>query len=238
MDNLSLEFGPILNSGQRDALHDVDTAFTMEREGCCNKLCLGCCCVMSDRCADGFYLHAGDLGNVDETAPGSVKFEGENVFGFAHVPVPCGGWCTPTLNIFDRDSVDGYRVMGKVEGPTVFGGMSELCAKTYWPVSTMKSPNEVKTKLKTGDMAVFTKLTPQTCGQAAAEAMTDSDKYLLQFNSSLTAQQKAMMLASVIQMDYMFFEQDNGMIRCENGGIVCTLFECYCCGTLCPCNLK
>ena len=44
------------------------------------------------------------------------------------------------------------------------------------------------------------------------------------------------MLASLIQIDYMFFEKDNGMCKYENRKIKITLFETYCCGCVCPCG--
>ena len=34
----------------------------------------------------------------------------------------------------------------------------------------------------------------------------------------------------------MFFEQDNGMCKCEQNKLKITLFECYCYGCTCPCN--
>ena len=72
------------------------------------------------------------------------------------------------------------------------------------------------------------------------EAMTDSDTYKITFNEGvkLAPQQKALMLTSLIQIDYMFFEKDNGMCKYEGGKIKITLFECYCYGIMCPCNVE
>ena len=58
------------------------------------------------------------------------------------------------------------------------------------------------------------------------EAMTDSDTYKITFNEGvqLAPQQKALMLTSLIQIDYMFFEKDNGMCKYEGGKIKITLF--------------
>ena len=41
-----------------------------------------------------------------------------------------------------------------------------------------------------------------------------------------------------MQIDYMFFEKDNGMVNCENQKLKITLFECYCMGCMCPCNIE
>lgn len=70
------------------------------------------------------------------------------------------------------------------------------------------------------------------------EAMTDSDTYKITFNEGvqLAPQQKALMLTSLIQIDYMFFETD--MCTCEDGKIKITLFECYCYGIICPCIVE
>ena len=69
---------------------------------------------------------------------------------------------------------------------------------------------------------------------------TDSDRYTIEFNQgvALAPQQKALMLTSLLQVDYMFFEKDNGMVKCENRKLKITLFECYFMGCTCPCNLE
>ena len=68
---------------------------------------------------------------------------------------------------------------------------------------------------------------------------TDSDRYTIEFNQgvALAPQQKALMLTSLLQVDYMFFEKDNGLCKNERSHIEITLFECYLMGCVCPCNL-
>ena len=68
---------------------------------------------------------------------------------------------------------------------------------------------------------------------------TDSDTFTMEFKpeAQLTPQQKATMIASLLLVDYMFFEQDNGMLSCEDGKLKITLCESYCCGCLFPWNL-
>ena len=54
---------------------------------------------------------------------------------------------------------------------------------------------------------------------------------------NLNPYQKATELAALFMVDYMFFEQDNGMCKQQDGKIKITCFICYCFGCLCPCNL-
>ena len=100
-------------------------------------------------------------------------------------------------------------------------------------------PNELKTKLMKGDLAEIVKRAPAGLAAAAREALTDSDTYTMAFRqeANLAPQQKAMMIASLVLVDYMFFEQDNGMCSYENGTLKFTLFESYCCGCLLPCSV-
>ena len=76
-------------------------------------------------------------------------------------------------------------------------------------------------KLLTGDLATIKKRTPRTLEAALKEACTDSDEYTMHFPPSgagLAPQQKAMMLASLVQIDYMFFEQVRARAR-GGGGV-------------------
>jgi len=148
---------------------------------------------------------------------------------------------TPTINVMERLDNEGAKwgSMAKIEGPTCFGGCSELCCETNWPVSSLKA-DDFNNKLMVGDFAIITKKKPNGLGAAIQEAMTDSDTYTIEFKPgvSLAPQQKALMLASLIQIDFMFFEKDNGMCKSEDGKIKITLFECYCNGCTIPCNLE
>ena len=93
--------------------------------------------------------------------------------------------------------------------------------------------------LKTGDIGKIVKRKPATLMDALKEAFTDSDGFTVDFaNANLTAQQKALMLSSLVLVDYMFFEMDNGMLGCQGSKIKITCCLCYCCGNLNPCNVK
>jgi len=228
-------YGMDARSMSKDQLAALPTTMTMERPGCCNEKPGLCCCLLSPSCADGAVVHAGSLNGA---TPGTVLHQGQSIMGFIEQPAPFGGYFTPTVNIMDRGQGEKtYRPLAKVEGPCIFGGCSELCCPSSFPVSSMQ-PDQLNTQLKTGDLAEITKKAPQGLAQAAREALTDSDTYTLQFkDNKLAPQQKAMMLSSLVLVDYMFFEQDNGMCSCENNKLKITLFECYCLGCLCPCNI-
>ena len=125
----------------------------------------------------------------------------------------------------------------QVEGPCIFGGCTELCMESEWKVSKLEA-EAFDTKLMVGDFAIITKKKPRDCETLMVEALTDSDSYSIEFNPGvqLAPQQKALMLASLMQIDYMFFEQDNGICKREGGKTKCTLFQCYCLGCTIPCN--
>jgi len=228
-----LKFKPAGAGMPRDYLENSPTLMTMEREGCCSKIGLGCC-ACTDMCKDGFFLHAGDV----DGSPGEVQMNSGRVMGFATQP-SLGGGFTPSITVMERLASDGsqWGSMAKVEGPCLFGGCSELCCESEWPVSKLKA-EDMDTKLMVGDFAIITKKKPKDCEQLMAEALTDSDTYTIEFNPGvqLAPQQKALMLASLMQIDFMFFEQDNGTCKRENGKTKITCFQCYCMGCLCPCN--
>merc|ERR1740139_1539788 len=132
----------------RDQLMGFPTAMTMEREGCCNKPCLGCC-VCGDMGKNDMYLHAGPLDASIEV--GKAGAAHDKCMGHTTQP-KCGGFFTPTINIMDRAAGRGeFSALAKVEGPCCFGGCSELCFDSKWNVSRM-TPQTWEQKLNMGDM--------------------------------------------------------------------------------------
>ena len=90
------------------------------------------------------YLHAGTV----DSDPGQAKAANPSCVGFAYQPT-MGGGMTPTVNIMDRADPQGsFRPLAKVEGPTCFGGCSELCFSSEFLVSSMRVGQlETPTKL-------------------------------------------------------------------------------------------
>ena len=203
---------------------------TMERNGNtlsnpCNKWL--CCCNLAELCSDGFSLHAGDVSHPD----GPGHFPKQNQIGWANQP-SLGGGLTPTVQLMERQELASFAI---VEGPTCFGGCSELCFSSPFQIS--RGP-AVNLPLKRGDSARIVKQKPSGFGGALREALTDSDVYTMEYTDpNLNPYQKATELAALFMVDYMFFEQDNGMCKQEDGKIKITCFICYCFGCLCPCNL-
>ena len=108
------------------------------------------CCACGDSCKDGFFLHAGDVSGD----PGQTQMSSGRVMGFATQP-KCGGFMTPTINVMERLDEEGgkWGALAKIEGPTFFGGCSEMCCDSEWPVSKMPA-EAFDNKLMVGDFAV------------------------------------------------------------------------------------
>ncbi|GMH58478.1 hypothetical protein TrRE_jg1337 [Triparma retinervis] len=213
-----------------DAGNEDDVIVTMERPGLdcgsCGKPCLPCFACMSC-CTEEATLHGGRVegpaGNVKAPAPMAMMRQAlasESPFN-------------PKINITPAvTQVGGEDVSMSVTGPTFFGGCSELCCRSSFPVVNSK-----------GEPAgVITKLPPRNCCSFLDEIATDADTYQIEYESGTCPEDKAAILASAILADYMFFEGDNGMCRRDplkpNGAFKCTLFMCYCCGVSAPCNLS
>ena len=217
-------FDPPANGGKiTEEMAKGGAVWTMERPGCCSRW-LNCCCPLTTCCQQEMWLHEGhQVGK-----PGEL--EKTNILGRAVQPTPFGGCCTPTLHIMERGSeTPNY----KLEGPTCFGGCSEMCCETHWPISKFDSDK------KAGDVAMITKETPKGLKDAAKELFGDADTYSMTMkDENMTAESKATFLASLMLMDYWFFERDSDMIACKNGctrlEITCCLW--YCCGVLYPCK--
>lgn len=215
---------------------------TMEREGCdcccgeCPKPCL-CCFACTEGCSEHGTLHAGEL----QGDPGSMKGNREKtkLLGESFQPRG-GGGIRPVMQIMDRAGSSGDAEMfAATRGPFCFGGCSELCCDTRFGISIAQpglTVNQIHT-LPFGDFASIEKKRPKNMSQAAREFFTDSDIYEVDFLSkSVTPQQKANVLATMVHLDYMFFERDNDMVYCDGDGLHIVFFNCFCFGCVCPCE--
>ena len=169
----------------------------MEREGWCSKLFLGCF-ACGPGCQDGMVLHAGTVRGKPGKIPTSQAI--------AHSRVPkWGGGLHPTLQVMDRGVSNVEEPYAVVRGPTFFGGCTELCCKKDFSVSKVPAswkPGKYK-DLHVGDAATITKKKPQSFTGAMKQLFTDADTYFVEFKDpSMTPQQKAAMLGSMLLLDY------------------------------------
>lgn len=197
-----------------------DTILTIEREGLecpCPKKCLGNQMVCLDCCTDAIRVYEGHV----EGDPGDLLGAPEPLVMIKQ-PI-CGGVFTPTLNVFPNGCEDAP-FSHQITGPACFGGCSELCCKSSFEYKAADGR----------EVGNIVHMTPSSVGEVCEAMCTDVDKFELQFTPTATPIEKATALASAILVDYMFFEMDNGMIKCKDGGLEFTCCFTYCCGCLCP----
>lgn len=227
------------HEAQRNAYMQQPVAMSILRDGtqypgCCNK-CLGCV-VCTGCCADGMTLVTGAVDHGDDAKSIGQKLidniPQDRIVGSAIVPI-FGGCCTPTINV--KSTSSGSEPFGKVEGPTCFGGCSEFCCDFEFPISSFDSA------AKAGDFGKITKLKPTSMGGAFLELFSDADVFKLEFaDETLTPEQKATFLSTLLLTDYMFFEGKAGD-KCGTdsaGRSYINLCNCYFMGCLVPCMLK
>lgn len=224
--------------------------FTMERDGCkCCSKCLGCF-VCNMCCQEDSYIFAGDPTNGGSGPKGpcmgacSTKWEGPEpgtigpVTGghFARILQPCGGGgCHPVLDILSVSNGQETPV-AVLEGPMFMKGCMELCCDTKFTYSTQKG--------KSADIGTISRPKPQDCYNFCRMICTQVDFYTVEYTDVYMKQpneMKAAMLAAMVQLDYMFFEDDRPPVDCEvdhegNGYCFITLCYTYCYGCQYPCK--
>ena len=202
-----------------------ETYLSIQRKGWgSGKYCMPCCCACNeDLCNDGIIVHEGAIewqSNICCMCCGQDVTEGNPIS-----KINQASSCTPQLDVFaEVDSAEPY---ASITGPCCFGGASELCCKS-------------KFEYKKGDtqIASMTKLAPSDCCACLKELCTDADKFSVEFEDGIEAEEKANSIAAVFLTDYMFFEQDQGICTVKDGGAKLTCFQCYCFGCLIPCTCK
>jgi len=192
----------------------------MEREGCCSKLL--CCFSCTDTCAN----------HADVLVTGSE--EAGDLYADYHFKEKLCNGCSPQIVIYQ-----GETPVAIIEGPTIFGGCSELCMSYDYTVSTIDAGTLQNTGAP-GDICTVVKKKPD-CNPCALclEAFTDSDNFELEFNPNSKFNDvkfKTVCIAALVYIDFMFFEFDNGMCEPVEGGCRLTFFACYVAGCICPCS--
>lgn len=220
---------------------------TFEREGCdcgrpCPKPCL-CCYACTEGCREIGTIHAGDLTGK----PGAMKGTREraSLMGESIQPTGGGGF-KPLMQIMDRadpnDGIGATELYAATRGPCFTGGCAALCCNFPFGVTvadnSMLGDSSKLHKQNFGDFATITKTKPKKFSQAMREVFTDSDLYDVEFiNKNITPQQKANILAHMVHLDYMFFENDADMFGHDGECFYINLCNCFCYGCVCPCTI-
>jgi len=137
------------------------------------------------------------------------------------VRMPCfGGGFSPKFDIHD---VDGD-VQASVTGPCCF--ISDLCGAKFG----------VKDKVG-NDVGTVNKLGVKSMGDFAKEAMTDADNFEITFPVETRVETKALMIGTLLLLDYTFFEGE-GAFEIDPCGRGCKFKLCdiFCCGCIVPCT--
>jgi len=196
---------------------------TMERPGCpCDKPCVGVaacgeCCLHEMTLHEGYV--EGDVGQIPKQA----------VMGSAKVP-EYGGFLTPSLEIFDKQG--GHLAMVEKSGQCtcLFGGLTEMCCD---------QPFSVTNKGTGQSIANIIKEKPSSMTGMLTELMSDADTFTLEITDpSMSPDQKASLLGSLVMLDYMFFERDSDGVKCEGGNPSVNFCNFYFMGCIIPCKCE
>jgi len=220
------------NADLTEPNEEAGAFMTLERFGCCQRFanCFVCC----ECCQDEMRMHEGNVGQPGDA--GSLPDDKVLVYG--KVPIG-GGGCTPTVELFKK--APGQKITAEtpgemvavVEGPMCFGGCKDFLCDTEFTIST--------THGLAADLGKITKKTPSGCSEWCMACCSTADTYNLWLTDSGKAMppaDKAMYLAEMVHLDYMFFEQDKFPCEMQRQGDVtwCNFLMClcYCYGCLCP----
>ena len=114
-------------------------------------------------------------------------------------------------------------------------GPNHLSASPPANTSSESSTSASSTKsgnisVDVGDIATITKKKPKNFSGVLTEMLTDSDLYELEIHDvSITPQQRATLIGTLLMLDYMFFERDIDMCGIDgNGKPYINLCNMYC----------
>eukprot|EP00755_Sulcionema_specki_P020553 Sspe_Gene.72205::Locus_43027_Transcript_1_1_Confidence_1.000_Length_1370::g.72205::m.72205 len=154
-----------------------------------------------------------------------VRSVSKGLVGTARQPLG-GGVFTPTLDV---QLSTGDTAFAVVEGPVCcFGGLTEMCTDQPFLISRRHG--------KSGDVGRIEKTRPEDLRKAVEEVLGTGDaSYMLTFtDTTLTGDEKVVLLSTLLLMGYVFYQNDGGF--CDSGAVVCCHF--YTCGVLQPFEVK
>jgi len=188
--------------------------------------CTGCCPAIFSCCRSRATVAMGD---------------DQKIRSFIYQPSGGGGF-RPSYNFYSGENIniemenaeiETLQNTAVVEGPQCcFGGFFESDF-------VVRSPGEDPSQSQI--YGNITKVGTKDLASAARELLTDADNFKIDFDPAADPQMRATMMANMVLLDFMFFENE-GLFDCgfENGGVFCSVrpCDCYCYGCLCPCVLK
>lgn len=144
-------------------------------------------------CQDGMHLYAGaieeegrSLGGNDlgrpPTDPLSIKQLQSRLVGSAIQPI-YGGFFSPTIHLFTpKNSIE--QPFGKIQGPCLFGGWSDVCFDFRFKVSRFSADatNNGKQQQPT-DLGVIVKKSPTSMTGFVAEEVLKASMFAIEFNA-------------------------------------------------------
>ncbi len=171
---------------------DGGVALTLERGGICGR---GPHCYMcSWCCADEMFVHAGNA----RVTPGATSAADGGYLGRSVQPRGAG-MCTPGINMHGPDAA--APPLAYIEGPCCYNGCIELCADVGYPIS--RQPG------RRGEFGTIVKVAPRGVGEMCGACCARADEYEFTTGpayASLAPDQKALLLAVFIHLDYAYYE--------------------------------
>jgi hypothetical protein len=204
--------------------------FTFERVGSNGLKCTKCvgCCSCGEKCRDEMRVH---LGRPQGMVGSWANTETPHYFG-AVKEMKNGGGFAPRQQVMDRHAgATEANPSAESIGPTVFGGCCDICTESTFYLNAGTKGAQGR------QVAMIQKLKPSGCVECCAEMFTDADRYIITFDQSAGTRQRMLYLANLFLVEFMFFEIDDPIIRCKDGGIHISLCFCHFIGCVCPCKL-
>jgi len=138
-----------------------------------------------------------------------------------------GGGLTPVLETMTRCGHE-MKPQAKIIGPScIVGGLiTECCGEINFRINnSLGQPYGRVAKTKPGELQ-----------DVLAQGLTDTDTFFYESALESTDEEVMAMLANVIFLDYLFFENGPPVQYKPDGSVECNLCDFYCFGCLCPCK--
>ena len=149
-----------------------------------------------------------------------------------------GGGCRPTLQLSTKSQRDATS-FGWLEGPCAFGGWKGLLCGDKFTASSQPG--------RLGDLGIVNKRQAEGFWENFLRMFMDVNIYEFTYHDhymkNISPEQKAVMLGSIMHLNYLYFENDAPPVYCEsldNGKgccIYCTLFNFSIYGCMLPCQV-